>query len=161
MSGAAGAAIPYKRSRFSTRLPTDRRYTGAHYWLLEESPGVWRVGFTKFATRMLGELVEYEVVVAPGASVTVGQEIGSIEGFKAVTSLFSAAEGAFLGVSDELESDITVVESDPYGRGWLYRVRGSPDPASVDVHGYIAILDATIDRLLETRHEAGDDEPQG
>jgi glycine cleavage system H protein len=54
-----------------------------------------------------------------------------------------------------LKSDITLVESDPYGRGWLYRVQGRPDPASVDVHGYIAILDATIDRLLATRHESG------
>jgi glycine cleavage system H protein len=63
------------------------------------------------------------------------------------------AEGVFLGVGCGLVSDITAVESDPYGGGWLYRVRGRPDPGSVDVHGYIAILDATIDRMLESRHE--------
>ena len=152
MSAPAGHTIHYKRSRFSTRLPLDRRYTAAHYWLVEEARGVWRVGFTKFATRMLGDLVEYEFSVPAGASVTVGQAIGSIEGFKAVTSLFSVAEGEFLGTGDGLGSDITVVESDPYGRGWLYRVKGRPDPESVDVQGYIAILDATIDRLLETRY---------
>ena len=73
--------IPYKRSRFSTRLPVGRRYTAAHYWLLEESREVWRVGFTKFATRMLGDLVEYEFTVSPGAEVVPGQEIGSVEGF--------------------------------------------------------------------------------
>ena len=150
----------YKRSRFSTRLPIDRRYTAAHYWLLEQTPGVWRVGFTKFATRMLGDLVEYEFSVSAGAPVAVGQEIGSIEGFKAVTTLYSVAEGEFLGVGDDFASDITVVESDPYGRGWLYRVKGRPDAESVDVQGYIRILDATIDRLLETRHATGpaDDE---
>ena len=152
MSAPASHIIPYKRSRFSTRLPADRRYTAAHYWLLEEARGVWRVGFTKFATRMLGDLVEYEFSITAGAPVTVGQEIGSIEGFKAVTSLFSVAEGEFLGAGDGLGSDITAVESDPYGRGWLYRVKGRPDPESVDIGGYIAILDATIDRLLETRH---------
>jgi glycine cleavage system H protein len=154
VSAPAGQTIHYKRSRFSTRLPVDRRYTAAHYWLLEEAQGVWRVGFTKFATRMLGDLVEYELSITAGARVTVGQEIGSIEGFKAVTSLFSVAEGEFLGAGDGLGSDITSVESDPYGRGWLYRVKGHPDPESVDFHGYIAILDATIDRLLETRHAA-------
>ena len=152
MSAPASHVISYKRSRFSTRLPVDRRYTAAHYWLLEEARGVWRVGFTKFATRMLGDLVECEFSVAAGAPVTVGLEIGSIEGFKAVTSLFSVAEGEFLGTGDDLGSDITAVESDPYGRGWLYCVRGRPDPESVDVQGYIAILDATIDRMLETRH---------
>jgi glycine cleavage system H protein len=149
--------ILYKRSRFRTRLPLDRRYTPAHYWLLEEAAGVWRIGFTRFATRMLGDLVDVEFSVASGSTVDVGQEIGSIEGFKAVTTIFSVAAGSFLGISDALTSDITAVESDPYGRGWLYRVRGTPDPASLDVHGYIAVLDTTIDRLIDTRYAGADD----
>lgn len=153
--------IPYRRSRFSTRLPVDRRYTAAHYWLREETAGVWQVGFAKFATRMLGDLVEYDFSVKPGDAVTVGQDIGSIEGFKAVTTIFSVADGEFLGAGDTLRSDITIAETDPYGRGWLYRVRGRPDPASVDVHGYVAMLDATIDRLLASRHEAGEDQHEG
>jgi glycine cleavage system H protein len=150
-------SVFYKRARFSTRLPADRRYTAAHYWLLEELPGVWRVGFTKFATRMLGDLVEYGFTVTTGSKVEVGQEIGTIEGFKAVTALYSVVEGEFLGVGEVVGSDITTAESDPYGRGWLYRVKGRPDPDSADVEGYIAILDATIDKLLETRHAGGDD----
>lgn len=149
-------SVFYKRARFSTRLPVDRRYTAAHYWLLEEAPGVWRVGFTKFATRMLGDLVEYDFSIKDGASVTVGQEIGSIEGFKAVTTLYSVVDGEFLGVGEVFGSDITSVESDPYGRGWLYRAKGTPDPQSTDVQGYVDILDATIERLLETRHAAGE-----
>jgi glycine cleavage system H protein len=153
---SAPSTIFYKRARFSTRLPANRRYTAAHYWLFEAHPGIWRVGFTKFATRMLGDLVEYEFSAQPGATVAVGQEIGSVEGFKAVTTLYSVAEGEFLGVGEAIASDITSVESDPYGRGWLYRVKGRPDPQSVDVEGYVAILDATIDKLLETRHEVGE-----
>jgi glycine cleavage system H protein len=153
VSTSGAGSVLYKRARFSTRLPEDRRYTAAHYWLLEESQGIWRVGFTKFATRMLGDLVEYEFSLKAGAQVTVGQDIGQIEGFKAITALYSVAEGEFLGVSDGLTADITVVESDPYGSGWLYRVKGRPDPASIDVRGYIEVLDATIDRLLASRHE--------
>lgn len=154
MSRPDAATVYYKRARFSTRLPVDRRYTAAHYWLLEESSGVWRVGFTKFATRMLGDLVEYDLSARPGTTVEVGEEIGSIEGFKAVTVLYSVAEGEMLGIGGEVQTDITLAESDPYGRGWLYRVRGRPDPESVDVNGYIAILDATIDKMLESRHES-------
>src|SRR5262245_3682204 len=144
--------IHYKRARFSTRLPVSRRYTAAHYWLLEESSGVWRIGFTKFATRMLGDLVEYEFSVKEGEKIALGQDIGSIEGFKAVTTLYSVADAEFLGIGDGFSSDITSVESDPYGRGWLYKVKGQPDAASVDVHGYVAFLDSTIDRLLQSRH---------
>ncbi len=156
MSVAGDDYIPYRRSRFRTRLPLNRLYTPGHYWLLEESPGCWRVGFTKFATRMLGDLVDHELFVAPGAPVTVGQEIGSIEGFKALTTLFSAAEGEFLGIGDALVSNITAVESDPYEKGWLYRVKGRPDPGSIDVHAYMALLDGTIDRLLHSRHDETD-----
>jgi glycine cleavage system H protein len=154
---ASSDAMPYKRSRFSTRLPVDRRYTAAHYWLREDPAGVWQVGFTKFATRMLGDLVEYDFSAQPGDAITVGQDIGSIEGFKAVTTIFSVAEGEFLGVGEALRSDITVAETDPYGRGWLYKVCGRPDPASVDVHGYVTMLDTTIDRLLASRHDAGEE----
>lgn len=153
MSAPEPTTVYYKRARFSTRLPVDRRYTAAHFWLMEESPHTWRVGFTKFATRMLGDLVEYELSAPPGSHVEIGQEIGSLEGFKAVTALYSVAEGKILGIGDAVASDITVVESDPYGRGWLYRVNGRPDPDSVDVQGYVAILDATIDRMLASRHD--------
>lgn len=156
MSRLAVPTLLYKRSRFLTRLPVDRRYTASHYWLLDEGDGVWRAGFTQFATRMLGDLVEYEFRVQPGDAITIGQELAWVEGFKAITTLYSVAEGQFLGIGDGFSEDITVVESDPYGEGWLYRTRGSPEPASVDVHGYVAILDRTIDALLESRHSTGE-----
>ena len=54
--------IRFKHSRFSTRLPADYMYSPSHYWMAKDSQqeDLWRVGFTKFATRMLGELVEAE-----------------------------------------------------------------------------------------------------
>jgi glycine cleavage system H protein len=144
--------VYYKRSRFSTRLPVGRRYTLSHYWLFEEDPGTWRVGFTKFATRMLGDLVECEFSASSGGKVQLGEKIGWVEGFKAITDLYSVATGEFLGSSPELAADITRVETDPYGSGWLYQVRGEPDPGSVDVHGYQVFLDATIDKMMASRH---------
>jgi glycine cleavage system H protein len=163
MSLSHGDAVYYRRSRFTTHLPRDRRYSPAHYWLLEESAGVWRVGFTKFATRMLGDAVEFEFTPAAGAPIAVGDDIGWIEGLKAVTSVYAAGTGAFIGTGEDLQHDITLVDTDPYGRGWLYRFRGEPAPDSVDVAGYVALLDATIDRLLASRHNGrtAEDEEAG
>ena len=158
MSSTREEHVYYRRSRFTTHLPTACRYSPAHYWLLEESQGVWRVGLTKFATRMLGDIVEFEFSAQPGTDIVVGDEIGSIEGLKAVTSIFCAGAGRFLGESGLLRKDVTLAESDPYGQGWLYRLQGEPAHDTVDVHGYVAILDATIDRMLASRHAGGDDE---
>jgi glycine cleavage system H protein len=146
--------LVYKRNRFATRLPTDRFYTRSHYWLREVEPAVWRIGFTKFATRMLGDIVEYQFEVEPGNRVECGQKIGWIEGFKAVSDVYSVAEGDFGGANADVGADITLLESDPYERGWLYQVTGRPEPDGVDANGYATILDATIDKMLESRHEA-------
>ena len=152
MSSPRDLAVYYRRSRFTTHLPRDRRYSPAHYWLLEEEPGLWRVGLTKFATRMLGDIVEFQFVAAAGAAIAVGDEIGSIEGLKAVTSVFSVGTGRFHGVGEWLRQDVTLAETDPYGKGWLYRLQGVPAADTVDVDGYVAILDATIDKMLASRH---------
>ena len=152
--------IYYKRSRFSSRLPVDRLYTPSHFWAAEVEPGVWRVGFTKFATRMLGDLVEHGFSAKPGDAVTVGQTIGWVEGFKALTDLYCVIDGAFLGGNPALEQDVTLTDSDPYGQGWLYAARGTPEPNSVDVHGYTQLLDLTIDKMQEKAPDAGAEKEQ-
>lgn len=147
--------LEYKRTRFGTRLPEGILYTRSHYWLAEapNEPGLWRVGFTKFALRMLGDLVEFQLEPAEKSETEIGARIGWIEGFKAVSDIFSVAQGQFVGANPALRDDITLLESDPYGRGWLYAVHGTPEPEAVDVHGYVGILDATIDKMLANRHE--------
>ena len=149
----------YKRSRFVTHLPTDRVYTASHYWLLADSDSTWRVGLTRFATRMLGDIVEVGFNVSPDQAITLGQGIGFLEGFKAVSDIYSVVEGAFAGVNPEIDRDITLLENHPYGAGWLFRATGTPDPQHCDAEGYAAILDTTIDAMLASRHElAGEDE---
>lgn len=157
MKQREASTVYYKRSRFTTRLPVGRRYTASHFWLFEEETGVWRVGFTKFAIRMMGDLVEYGFAVAPGDAVEVGQPIGSVEGLKAVTDLYCIVSGKFLGGNPELGRDITLVDSSPYDRGWIYRVQGTPEPSNFDVQGYVAVLDATIDKMLSERHKGADE----
>ena len=147
--------IPYRRSRFSTQLPTDRRYTASHFWLLEVAPGRWRVGFTRFAARMLGDLVEHGFEVKPGEAVELGQTIGWIEAFKAMTDLYCVGDGAFEAGNPELETSPAVFDKDPYGTGWLYLFRGTPDPNTVDAAGYTRMLDAAIDKILGKEAAAG------
>jgi glycine cleavage system H protein len=139
--------IYYKRSRFTTWLPPGHRYTESHYWLFEFEPGIWRVGFTRFATRMLGDLVEHGFNVQAGETVAVGQAIAWVEGFKAISDVYSVARGEFLGGNPALLEDVSLVDAKGYDEGWLYAVRGEPDTNSLDVNGYIKVLDATIDRL--------------
>jgi len=144
--------IPYRRSRFSTSLPENRLYTAGHY-SLEEVGGLWRIGFTRFATRMLGDVVDLEFTLAPGDRMETGQVVGHLEGFKAVTDILSPLAGSFEGANPVLDTDIDLINIDPYGRGWLYQVRGEAGEDCLDVHGYITALDATIEDLLETRNE--------
>jgi glycine cleavage system H protein len=147
---AAGEhTLLYKRARFVTRLPVDRLYSPSHFWIAEHDPGVWRIGFTRFATRMLGEMVEHEFQVEIGAAVSSGQIIGWIEGFKAISDIYCVAEGTFAGGNSALTEMIELLSRDPYGAGWLYAVEGRPDSRCTDVHGYIGLLDATIDKMLE------------
>ena len=145
--------IPYNRSRFSTRLLEDRLYTAGHSWLEREDEEVWRVGFTKFAVRMLGEIVELGFETEPGATVETGQVIGWLEGFKAVTDMYSPLAGRFEGFNPAVDEQAALLSNDPYRRGWLFRVRGQPGDDCLDVQGYIALLDTTIDKMLGRRHE--------
>lgn len=141
----------FKHARFSARLPVHFRYSLSHYWMeqQEDDPTVWRVGFTKFATRMLGELVEAQFEVKEGDTVTSGQQIGYVEGFKAASDLFCVMEGDFCAGNPILEVDACIVKTSPYVDGWLYSVKGEPEESSVDVHGYIAHLEKLIEKMQQ------------
>jgi glycine cleavage system H protein len=139
----------YKRATFVTQLPVTHLYSPSHGWLARDSDGAWRVGFTKFALRMLGELVDVQFETAPGTSVAPGEILGSIEGFKALSDLYCAGSGRFLGGNPALKGDLEIINRSPYDEGWLYRFEGEPDPRSLTLDGYRQLLDATIDKILE------------
>jgi len=128
-------------------LPVGVWYTDSHFWLQEVESGVWRVGFTQYAIRLLGDMVEYEIGVKPGELVQVDQEIGSIEGFKAIAGLYCLVDGVFVESNPLLAKSVELVDLEPYERGWLYAVRGAP-AAVMDVAGYVALLDRTIQGII-------------
>lgn len=146
--------VRFKHARFSARFPDSFRYSRSHYWMaeVEGQPGLWRVGFTKFATRMLGELVDCEWKKKDGEAVAPGDNVGWVEGFKAASDVYCVMDGAFAGGNPVLQDDACIVRTDPYEVGWLYAVRGEPEPDSLDVNGYIDYLSGTIQKMAETTH---------
>lgn len=146
--------VRFKHARFTARFPEGFRYSRSHYWMapVEGETGLWRVGFTKFATRMLGELVEAQFKVKQGDPVAPGEAIGHVEGFKAASDVLCVMRGAFEEMNAALSVDACIVKSDPYEVGWLYSVRGEPEEDSLDVQGYITLLHQTIQRMAEAGH---------
>lgn len=140
--------LRYRRSRFSTRLPREYRYTPAHFWLAEQPDGIWRIGLTKFATRMLGDLVETGMEIEPGDPVSVGQVIGWVECLKAASDLYCVASGHYHRANQDLDQNPEALHKDPYGKGWLYEIKGEPEPNAIDAEGYAALLDDIIDKMV-------------
>jgi len=139
--------LPYQRCRFATSIPRDRLYTPDHYWLKQQEPGLWRVGLTAWAVRMLGDFVEHRFDVVPGALVRPGEVLGSLEAFKALAEIRSAAAGTFAGGNPILHTNLDAIAQDCHGIGWLYEVRGTADADVCDAEAYRVLLDETIDAM--------------
>ncbi|MEM6793772.1 MAG: glycine cleavage system protein H [Acidobacteriota bacterium] len=139
--------VRFRRSRFVARFPRGYRYSPAHFWLAQDEDEIWRIGLTHFATRMLGDIVEFDVELQRGDPVDNGQVIGWIEGMKAVTDLFCVAAGEFVGLNPDALQNAERICKDPYGAGWLYAVRGEPDEKTLDVETYLTQLGETIDEM--------------
>ena len=115
-------------------VPTDLRYTKDHEWV-RVAGDVATIGITKFAADQLGDIVFVEL---PGVGTTLEQfaTFGVVESVKAVSDLFAPVSGTVTETNDALASQPEPVNSEPYGAGWMLRVRIA-DPAQVD-----ALLDA-------------------
>ncbi len=145
----------FKRSHFATRLPVDCFYSPSHFWAREIEEGVWRIGFTKFATRMLGDMVDHGFEVKTSAAIEPGQILGWVEGFKAISDVYGFLGGEFTGTNPELQTTIALINKKPYAEGWLYEACGTLDDKCVDAEGYAAILNQTIDKMLEQQKAQG------
>ncbi len=101
--------------------PTDLLYTKEHEWLrIDGDTGV--IGITDHAQKELGDIVYIELP-KPGSTFESGEVFGSVESVKAVSELFIPVSGEVLEINDELGSAPERVNADPYGTGWMIRVR--------------------------------------
>lgn len=146
----------YKRATFVSHLPREHLYMHSHSWLAATGPERrhWRVGYTKFALRMLGEIVDVRLEKLPGEMIEPGEVLGTIEGFKALSDVFCVGSGRFSRSNPALTSKLEFLAEHPYDEGWLYEFEGEPDSRAMDVEGYRNLLDATIDRMLQKERES-------
>ncbi len=149
--------LPFERAKFRTRLPRGHFYTAGHMWLHQAEPGLWHIGLTRFALRMLGEPVDLDFEVKPDAEVAKGDVVGWFEGFKAVSDLYSPIDARFAGGNPALDAGLDPVHRSSYERGWLFALRGEVDEDCVDAEGYAAVLEAAIDKVLGENPELAND----
>jgi len=105
----------------------ERKYSASHEWI-EVEGDTGTVGISDFAQAQLGDVVFLELP-KPGAKLKAGETFGVIESVKAASDLYSPATGTVLEVNDKLEKSPDLVNSDPYGQGWLIKlqVEGTPE----------------------------------
>ena len=105
-----------------SHIPDHLRYTTEHEWVTDEQPVT--IGITAVAAEALGDIVFLELP-AVGTAVIAGGVCGEIESTKSVSELYSPVSGTVVEVNEGAMSDPGVVNSDPYGAGWLIKVEAT------------------------------------
>ena len=104
--------------------PSKLRYAKTHEWAFLEGD-TCTVGITKFAVQQLTDVVYIELP-DPGDNVFAGDGFGEIESVKAVSDLYAPVAGEVVAVNDKVKGDTSLITGDPYGKGWLVKIKVSP-----------------------------------
>lgn len=110
-------------------IPAELKYTKDHEWVKIDGD-IATVGITEFAQSELGDIVYVEIETV-GETIAQEEVFGSIEAVKTVSDLFMPLSGEILEFNEELDGNPELVNSDPYGAGWMVKVKIS-DPAEID-----------------------------
>ena len=119
--------------------PTDLKYTAEHEWVRVVGDHV-RVGITDYAQESLGDIV-FVTLPAVGTTVTPGQTFGEVESTKSVSDLFAPLGGTVVARNEELDAHPELVNSDPYGEGWMVDI--APEGGVLSALAAANLLDAT------------------
>jgi glycine cleavage system H protein len=125
--------------------PDDLKYSSEHEWVRSpgETHGAVRIGITHFAQDALGDIV-YVSLPEVGSEIAAGDTVGELESTKSVSDIFSPVGGKVVARNDALDATPELVNSDPYGEGWLFEVAVS-DTAEVDGLMDAAAYQGTLD----------------
>jgi glycine cleavage system H protein len=124
-------------------IPEELRYSPQHEWVRELGDGIVRVGITHYAQEQLGDVVFVDLPEV-GREAASGTPVGEVESTKSVSEIFAPVAGEVVAVNPELEGNPALVNSDPYGAGWMLELRLADDAASQAAE----LLDATAYREL-------------
>ncbi|WP_305403180.1 glycine cleavage system protein GcvH [Photobacterium leiognathi] len=107
-------------------VPSELQYTHSHEWIRSEGNGVYTVGISDHAQSLLGDMV-YVDLPELDLATDVGEECAVAESVKATSDIYAPLSGVVIAVNEELESSPELVNSDPYGDGWLFQLRVNDD----------------------------------
>lgn len=98
------------------------KYVASHEWIRDEGDGTVTIGITDHAQDLLGDVVFVELPDV-GAEVSAGDDTGVVESVKAASDVYAPLSGEVVAVNEQLEDSPELVNSDPYGDGWFFRVK--------------------------------------
>jgi glycine cleavage system H protein len=111
-------------------IPEDLRYTPQHEWVAKADAGRTRVGITHFAQDALGDIVFVQLPEV-GVAVHAGDAFGEVESTKSVSELYAPVSGTVVARNEQLADTPEVINTDPYGAGWLIEIEPD-DPTAID-----------------------------
>ena len=125
-------------------IPADLHYTAEHEWVRRSGEDTVRIGITDFAQSALGDVVFVQLPDV-GTEVTAGESFGEVESTKSVSDLYAPVSGKVLAVNGDLDGSPQLVNSEPYGAGWLLDVQATD----------VAALESAIGELLDAEAYRG------
>ena len=125
-------------------IPADLHYTAEHEWVRRSGEDTVRIGITDFAQSALGDVVFVQLPDV-GSEVTAGESFGEVESTKSVSDLYAPVSGKVVAVNGDLDGNPQLVNSDPYGEGWLLDVQASD----------VAVLESAVAELLDAEAYRG------
>lgn len=126
-----------------SNVPGELKFSKEHEWLRKEADGTYTVGITEHAQELLGDMVFVDLPDV-GATVSAGDDCAVAESVKAASDIYAPISGEIVAVNDALSDSPEQVNSEPYGAGWIFRIKASDESeveALLDAAGYEALLE--------------------
>ena len=114
-------------------IPSNLKYSKTDEWF---DPASGAMGLTDYAQGQLSDIVFVEIVVGVGDAVAPGKAIASVESVKAAAESYAAVKGTVSAVNEELGANPEILNSDPYGKGWMIKVEGGEASGLMDAAAY-------------------------
>ncbi|MFO6299549.1 glycine cleavage system protein GcvH [Rahnella selenatireducens] len=109
-----------------SNVPADLKYASSHEWVRSEGNGVYTVGITEHAQELLGDMVFVDLPEV-GREVAAGEDCAVAESVKAASDIYSPISGEIVAVNGDLEGSPELVNSEPYGEGFLFQIKASDE----------------------------------
>lgn len=126
-----------------SNIPADLKYASTHEWVRDEGDGTFTVGISEHAQELLGDMVFVELPDV-GDKVETGGDIAVAESVKAASDIYAPMTGEIVAVNEDLEDAPETVNNDPYGDGWLFRIKADDSSELenlLDANAYEASID--------------------